>query len=181
MQFNKKTFGRKQKSSSKKNDKKSKFLKISGKKAEYKFFTFLNFLLYNLLKGEILMKNFKRSFFTLLLANLAFFSCTNEFSIKTSSAYEESQINETSEVIKLASQRENPFASSSRQVTADVKENYVYFKIRTNVFENLAQIESILGDLQTIPLDYEVVEGGCENPENPENDEYTPWFYAMCP
>lgn len=127
------------------------------------------------------MKKIKQHLFLFLFANFMFFSCMNEFSVQTTSKLEESPVNESSEVIKLGSQRENPFTLLSRQVVADSEENYIYFKIRTNDFENLAKIENILGDLQTVPLDYEVLEGGCENPENPENDEYTPWFYAMRP
>lgn len=45
----------------------------------------------------------------------------------------------------------------------------------------LEQIETILEDLQTVPLDYEIEEGGCQNPENLETEEYTSWFYAMRP
>ena len=40
-------------------------------------------------------------------------------------------------------------------------------------------IEAILDDLNTVPLDYEVIEGGCINTQNSGSDEFTPWFYSM--
>ena len=71
--------------------------------------------------------------------------------------------------------------SNARSIDSTVEANYVYFRIRTNVFENVEKIEEILGDLNTVPLDFEVKDGGCDNPLNMGTDEVSPWFYSMSP
>lgn len=119
------------------------------------------------------------------LATLAMLlvGCKNDFeeTFTDTNEIENHQENITSEVVKLGSQRENPFLSSSRQAVTDNDCNYIYFRIRTDDYEKFGQIENILGELQTIPLDYEVEEGGCVNPENEGTETYSTWFYAMKP
>lgn len=105
--------------------------------------------------------------------------CKNDFG--ETNVTENHQENITSEVVKLGKQRENPFLSSSRQATTNEECNYIYFRIRTDDFEKFEQIENILGELQTVPLDYEIEEGGCINPENEGTEKYSAWFYAMKP
>lgn len=79
------------------------------------------------------MKNFKHTLIT-IFACVLFFSCTNQFESMTKNLVQENfsfQSNSNSEVIKLGNQIENPFISSSRQIS-NKEANYVYFKIRTN-------------------------------------------------
>lgn len=107
---------------------------------------------------------------------LTLFSCSNEF---VPDFLIENKIS-TSEEIVLGEKRENPFSISKvRSVDSAVVPNYIYLKIRTNIVENVELIEAILGDLNTVPLDYEVIEGGCINTQNSGSDEFTPWFYSM--
>lgn len=120
----------------------------------------------------------KKSFFIYLCISviLTLFSCSNEF---VPDILIENKIS-TSEEIVLGEKRENPFSiSKARSVDSTVVPNYIYLKIRTNIVENVELIEAILGDLNTVPLDYEVIEGGCINTQNSGSDEFTPWFYSM--
>ena len=120
----------------------------------------------------------KKSFFIYFCISviLTLFSCSNEF---VPDFLIENKIS-TSEEIVLGEKRENPFSiSKARSVDSTVVPNYIYLKIRTNIVENVELIEAILGDLNTVPIDYEVIEGGCINTQNSGSDEFTPWFYSM--
>lgn len=113
-----------------------------------------------------------------VLSVLVLFSCNNGLSMKPENIDKIS----FSEEIVLGEQRENPFLlSKARSVDSTVEANYVYFRIRTDVLENVEKIEDILGDLNTVPLDFEVKDGGCDNPLNMGTEEASPWFYSMLP
>lgn len=86
------------------------------------------------------------------------------------------------EEIVLGAKRENPFSlKNSRSALENNNPNYIYFRIRTDKYENVEHLESILGDLNIIPLDYEIKEGGCFYNDNPGSEIYSPWFYHMVP
>ena len=86
------------------------------------------------------------------------------------------------EEIVLGAKRENPFSlKNSRSALENNNPNYIYFRIRTDKYENVEHLESILGDLNIVPIDYEIKEGGCFYNDNPGSEIYSPWFYHMVP
>ena len=107
-------------------------------------------------------------------------SILNESEITGTVLNSASEILCSSEEIILGAKRNNPFnISNSRNI--NTKANYVYFRVRTNILENIDLIEKNLGDLNTEPLDYEIKEGGCSFDQNKGTDGFSPWFYSMTP
>lgn len=116
-----------------------------------------------------------------VLISLFCLSCSNEI-LNIDNEFDFPLVSSSEEIV-LGTKRENPFKKSNSRsiVSVEQETNFVYFKIRTNNLENIEKLENLLGTLNTTPLDYEVIEGGCSFPQNEGSDEYSPWFYAMTP
>ncbi len=84
----------------------------------------------------------------------------------------------SSEELVVGTRRNIPFNPLNNRNNS-IKPNYVYFRIRTNNIENIEIIEQLLGDLNTVPLEYTILEGGCVYPDNKGTEEFSPWFYSM--
>lgn len=88
----------------------------------------------------------------------------------------------SSEEVVLGEKMQNPFSiSAARSVDSSVQPNYYYFKVRTNDYEKVIALEEKYGTLETIPIDYEIEEGGVYYTDNECDDEYSPWYYLMKP
>ena len=104
------------------------------------------------------------------------FSCKNAVDLDENNNQKAS----SSEEIVLGAKRKNPFSISNERMALSSKEiNYIYFRIRLTDIENVEKLEMYTGDLNTVPLDYEIKEGGCIYNGNPGSDKYTPWFYII--
>ncbi|MBO4857952.1 MAG: hypothetical protein J5527_05515 [Treponema sp.] len=108
-----------------------------------------------------------------------FLSC----SINSENNYKiEDNKNQVSDEIILGNKIENPFSlKSERYLNSDIEPNYYYFRIRTTTLEGIDIIKSICGDLNIIPYDYEVIQGGTEFSENTGDDNHSPWYYYTLP
>lgn len=124
------------------------------------------------------MKKRNISFLVVLLIFIIM-SCNNNLGIENE-IYKDTDVSQSEEIV-LGVKRDNPFiVSDARSIIAeDIEPNYVYFRIRTDNIENIRPLETVLGELNTVPLDYEIIEGGCTYSENLGSEEYTPWFYSM--
>ena len=57
--------------------------------------------------------------------------------------------------------------------------NYYYFRCRKEVLEDVLWLKEKFGDLETIPMDYEIVQGGSTYID-PENEGHKcPWIYFI--
>ncbi|MCQ2592469.1 MAG: hypothetical protein MJ188_06750 [Treponema sp.] len=83
--------------------------------------------------------------------------------------------------IQVGRKIENPFSMKNRQAEQDVEANYYYFRVRTNVLEGIEYIKSVCGDLNVIPYDVEVIQGGSEYSENLGDENHSPWYYYTLP
>lgn len=114
--------------------------------------------------------------FIILFSVFCLFSCKNSLDLGEN----DNQKTVTSEEIVLGEKRKNPFSISNERMALSAEEiNYVYFRIRLTDIENAETLEKYTGDLNTVPLDYEIKEGGCIYSENSGSDVYTPWFYII--
>lgn len=91
-------------------------------------------------------------------------------------------INPKSEIV-LGEKYENPFILStiqSRSLTGEqIEANYFYFKCRTTDNEKTNWLNEKFGFLSIIPLDREIIQGGCfyDDGESTENGQ---WYYLIC-
>lgn len=94
---------------------------------------------------------------------------------------EETKDLQVSDEIVLGNKINNPFSIRTNRSIADEEPNYFYFKIRTTKLEGIDNIKQVCGDLNIIPCDYEVIQGGSSFNENLGDAEHSPWYYYVLP
>ena len=131
-------------------------------------------------KREVIMKKSYLLIVSFIMILLA--SCQNKVSLiqKTESQIKDSQTGE----IVLGEKMENPFSINSltaRAVyTEDLQANYLYFRVRIqDNYEALNFLHDRFGDLEYVPMDREIVEGGFYYIDEELLPEDWPWFYFM--
>ncbi len=102
---------------------------------------------------------------------------TEEFSYRNEIKIDQDQS------IVLGKKLESPFSvmkGTARSSSENVIEgNYYYFRCRNDVLENVLWLKEKFGDLETIPMDYEIVQGGSTYID-PENEGHEcPWIYFI--